>query len=169
MSNVIGGVTNTGDNSNDYIYSPFFTCKSLTLMILLNQPVNVSASTYYNYFYLSTAAKILVPEGYAYTSGTVNLSGANWTLRNFLDFIQSLPDRTGSTAVSFKLGAPYENTNSTLGTTSGNATSVVSVYTYYKNYYVKEIDGVLEGSSTQEDDTWILVSDYVATKNCKLS
>jgi hypothetical protein len=39
----------------------------------------------------------------------------------------------------------------------------------YSKYYVKEIDGVLEGSATQEDDTWILVSDYVAAKNCTLS
>ena len=44
-----------------------------------------------------------------------------------------------------------------------------TVYSIYKNYYVKEIDGVLEYSTTQEDDTWILVSDYVAAKNCTLA
>lgn len=162
MSNLLGGV------NDDYIFSPFFACKSLTLMILLNKPTNTSESTYYSYFYMGSAAKLLVPEGYAYTY-QLNLSGANWELRNFLDFIQSIPDRTGDTATKFKLGADYRNTRVTTGTSYGSATAYASVYTQYKNYYVKEIDGILESSTTQEDETWVLVSDYVSAKNCTLS
>lgn len=151
----------------DYLYHPFLHCFSMTFTLLSKKPTNLNDSYYYQYFYRLTGAKILVPEDYAYT-GTLQLYGANWEIRNFLDFIQSIPDRTGGTATKFALGADYRNTGY-----KNSATDVAQPYsiypTVYSKYYVKEIDGVLEYSTTQEDDTWILVSDYVAAKNCTLS
>lgn len=164
---VIDGMGSNGSVS-DHCYHPFMDCRSMTFTLLANRPVNLSDSYYYAYFYRFTGAKLLVPEDYAYT-GTLQLYGADWCLRNFLDFIQSVPDRTGSTATKFALGCDYR-VSSYSYSNNGSGTQAYSIYpTVYSKYYVKEIDGVLEGSTTQEDDTWVLVSDYVAAKNCTLS
>ena len=166
LSSIIDGMSGNSVGS-DYLYHPFLHCLSMTFTLLPTRPTNLNDSYYYQYFYRLTGAKILVPEDYAYT-GTLQLHGANWEIRNFLDFIQSIPDRTGGTATKFALGADYRSTGY-----KNSATDVGQPYSIYPDvyskYYVKEIDGVLEYSTTQEDDTWILVSDYVAAKNCTLS
>lgn len=153
-------------DSGQYVEQPFLHCYSMIFTLLPKRPTNLNDSYYYNYFYRSTGAKLLVPEDYSYT-GTLQLHGANWNMRNFLDFIQSIPDRTGKTAIKFALGNDYRATRYTYSNSSTYQSFLV--WDIYKNYYVKEIDGVLEYATTQEDDTWILVSDYVTAKNCTLS
>lgn len=153
-------------DSNQYVEQPFLHCTSMTFTLLPKRPTNFYDSYYYNYFYRSTGAKLLVPEDYSYT-GTLQLHGANWNMRNFLDFIQSIPDKTGGTAIKFALGNDYRKTRYVNSSSSTHQSFLV--WDIYKNYYVKEIDGVLEYSTTQEDDTWVLVLDYVAAKNCTLS
>ena len=167
LSTLVDGMSGSS-TGYDNLNLPFMNCYNMTFTLLANRPTNLSDATYYQYFYRCTGAKLLVPEDYAYT-GTLQLHAANWNLRNFLDFIQSIPDRTGKTATKFALGADYLNSSYAYSSTN-NLTQAYSIYpTVYSKYYVKEIDGVLEGSTTQEDDTWILVSDYVAAKNCTLS
>ena len=155
-----------GYSSTSFYYMYFMECDSMTFVVLSVKPTNANDGRYANHFYRNTNAKILVPEDYAYT-GTLFLGGANWCIRNFLDFIQSIPDRTGGTATKFSLGNDFDYTYFLQSNTASGA--AFTVYSIYKNYYVKEIDGILEYSTTQEDDTWILVSDYVAAKNCTLS
>jgi len=155
-----------GYSDSKFYYMYFMECSSMTFTVLPKKPTNANNDAYRNHFYRNTNAKILVPEDYAYTS-QLFLGGADWNIRNFLDFIQSIPDRTGGTATNFSLGNDFDyvyfaQSNTSYGTP-------FTVYSIYKNYYVKEIDGILEYSTTQEDDTWILVSDYVAAKNCTLT
>lgn len=155
-----------GYSSTSIKYVFFMECSSMTFTVLPKKPTNANDSNYRSNFYKNTNAKILVPEDYAYT-GQLFLGGANWNIRNFLDFIQSIPDRTGGTATNFSLGNDFKYTYFLQSNTSSTAS--FTVYSIYKNYYVKEIDGVLEYSTTQKDDTWILVSDYVTAKNCTLA
>lgn len=71
----------------------FVDCPSLTITLLPKKPVNAHAENYRLYFYKNTGAKFRIPEDYAYTS-ELSLANGNWNIRNFLDFIQSIPDRT---------------------------------------------------------------------------
>lgn len=150
-------------------YSPFQDCKSMTFTLLANKPVNMDNATYYDYFYRGTGGKFLVPEDYAYT-GTVKLGGARWSVQDMVDFIYSLPDRTGGTAIKLTMGCPrtamrykYHDTNYT------------EAYSAWgegiKLYYVKDnAEGTgLEYSTTQEDETWVSVSNYLTAKNCVIS
>lgn len=149
--------------------SPFQACRSLTLTMLPTKPTNMSAEYYYNYFYRGMEGKLLVPADYSYTS-TMQLGGAKWSVQDIMDFIYSLPDRTGLTKITFNLGSPaictrysYENTNYTNDYTTWS--------TIGAKYYVKEKeDGTgLDYSLTQADDTWIIATTYIANKNWALA
>lgn len=150
-------------------HSPFQDCKSMTFTLLTNKPVNMDNTTYYEYFYRGTGGRFLVPEDYAYT-GTIKLGGARWSVQDMVDFIYSLPDRTGGTAIKLTMGCPR-----TAMRYKYHDYSYTEDYSAWgagiKLYYVKENEeGTgLDYSIEQADDTWISVSDYLAAKNCTIS
>lgn len=146
----------------------FIDCPNLTITILPTKPVNAHNDNYRNSFYKNTGAKLLMPADYNYGS-TLILAGADWRPRNFLDFIQSLPDRTGLTKLTLDLGNDFNHTEWVLGNYTAGDTPYKIYSSVYSKGYIKEIDGILEYSTTQEDDTWTLVADYVAAKNWTLT
>ena len=76
----------------------FKWCRSLII-----RPFKAASNHNANAF-KCTAAKILIPEGYDMAS--INVSGANWSIQNFLDFLESLPDRSQeASAYTISLGA----------------------------------------------------------------
>lgn len=157
-----------GHDSKDLFYACFIDCPNLTFTVLPTKPVNAHNDNYRLYFYKNTGAKFLMPADYNYGS-TLVLAGANWCERNFLDFIQSLPDRTGLTKLTIDLGNDFKHTDWVYGVYGAGDTPYKIYGSVYSKGYVKETDGVLEYSTTQEDDTWTLVADYIAAKNWTLT
>lgn len=154
-----------------YVYCPFQDCKSLTLTMQANKPSN-SDGTYYRYFYQGTGGRILVPSDYEYynSSYPMQLSGARWEVQDIMDFIYSLPDRTGKTKITLNLGSPRSATK--FAYESYNITNDYTAWgTIGAKYYVKEKeDGTgLEYSLTQPDATWVIATTYIANKNWNLT
>lgn len=156
-----------GHAGEDIYYCCFMDCPNLTFTILPTKPVNAHNDNYRWNFYKNTGAKFLMPADYSYTSA-LSIVGADWCKRNFLDFIQSLPDRTGLTKLTIDLGNDFNHTGWYYDTTTCETPYKIYGSVYSKGY-VKETDGILEYSTTQPDDTWTLVADYVAAKNWTLT
>lgn len=151
------------------IYSPFQGCKSLVLTMLAKKPVSMDATAYNDYFYRGIEGRLVVPENYEYTS-TMRLDAARWEVQDIMDFIYSLPDRTGKTKITFNLGSPAMATKFTYENTS-YSNDYTTWATIGAKYYVKNnADGTgLDYSLTQEDDTWIPATTYIANKNWALT
>lgn len=137
----------------DYV---FRWCGSLT--IKLPKRVNISLN---DNAYKESGAKFLVPEEY-YTEKNINISGATWTIQSFLDFIDSLPDRTDDTTYTIVLGADLDHT-------FHDGTYTVSFYSSMVPYYVKRIAGGKLIFVDSPDEETTPIPQFIANKNWSVS
>lgn len=148
------------ENVTTLSYYVFRFCRNLELTIAPNVNVSYNSSAY-----MSTGAQIIIPADIK-LSTTLNLDGAQWKIKNFLKFIETLPDRTGETAYTVSLGTDIDI--SKIWSTSENI-SRNKAWNLYKNGYVGYVNDEFVYSDTQEDPTFVKVSDYVAAKNWTLT